>query len=71
MLPAFEMTNVRLLDERGRDALRLPRVLVSLSPRSILGLKFDQFYIDRPTWEPNEPIRDPNWLPGPVLEMKS
>ena len=49
LLPAFELLNVRLLDAQGRDALRLPRVLLSLSPRSVLGLKFDQLYVDRPT----------------------
>ncbi|MEO6103679.1 MAG: DUF3971 domain-containing protein, partial [Pseudoxanthomonas sp.] len=49
MLPAFELTNLSLLDEQGRAALRLPRVLVSLSPRSLIGLKFDQLYIDSPT----------------------
>lgn len=49
MIPAFELTNVSLLDEQGREALRLPRVLVSLSPQSVLGMKFDQLYIDRPT----------------------
>ena len=49
MLPAFELLNVSLQDEQGREALRLPRVLVSLSPQSVLGLKFDQIYIDHPT----------------------
>lgn len=49
LLPAFELLNVRLLDAQGRDALRLPRVLFSLSPRSLLGLKFDQLFVDRPT----------------------
>ena len=49
MLPAFELLNVRLLDGQGREALRLPRVLFSLSPRSVLALQFDQLYVDRPT----------------------
>ena len=48
-IPAFELVNVRLLDNQGREALRLPRVLFSLSPQSVLGLKFDQLYVDRPT----------------------
>lgn len=48
LLPAFELGNVLLLDDQGRESLRLPRVLVSLSPRSLLGLKFDQILIDRP-----------------------
>jgi uncharacterized protein (TIGR02099 family) len=49
MIPAFELVNVRLLDAQGREALRLPRVLFSLSPRSMLSLQFDQLYVDRPT----------------------
>ena len=49
MIPAFELVNISLHDAQGREALRLARVLVSLSPRSVLGLKFDQIYIDHPT----------------------
>ena len=48
LLPAFELGNVRLLDEQGREALLLPTVLVSMSPRSLLALKFDQVLIERP-----------------------
>ncbi len=48
LIPAFEMSNVRLLDAQGREALRLPRVLVSLSPKSALALQFDQVYVDSP-----------------------
>ena len=49
MIPAFELTNVSVLDAQGRDALRLPRILVSLSPKSLLNMRFEQLYIDRPT----------------------
>ena len=48
LIPAFELTNVSMLDAQGREALRLPRILVSLSPKSLLRLKFDQLYIERP-----------------------
>ncbi len=48
MIPAFEMTNITLADPQGREALRLPRVLVSLSPQSLLALRFDQLYVDYP-----------------------
>ncbi len=48
LIPAFELSDVRLLDAQGREALRLPRVLVSLSPRSALALQFDQVYVDGP-----------------------
>ena len=48
LLPVFELGNVRLLDAQGRDALRLPRVLVSLSPRALLNRTFDQVLVDSP-----------------------
>ncbi|MEO7939203.1 MAG: DUF3971 domain-containing protein, partial [Burkholderiaceae bacterium] len=48
LLPAFELGNVRLFDDQGREALRLPRILVSLSPRSLLRQQFDQILVDRP-----------------------
>ena len=48
MIPSFELTDVKLFDATGREALALPRVLAALSPQSALGLKFEQLYIDRP-----------------------
>jgi uncharacterized protein (TIGR02099 family) len=48
LIPSIELTDVRLLDGQGREALRLPRVLAALSPRSLLGLGFEQLYIDQP-----------------------
>ncbi|WP_296444857.1 YhdP family protein [Rhodoferax sp. UBA5149] len=48
MIPSFELTDVQLFDAQGREALRLPRVLAALSPRSILHLGFEQLYVDRP-----------------------
>jgi uncharacterized protein (TIGR02099 family) len=48
LIPSFELTDVQLLDAQGRVALRLPRVLASLSPRSIAHLGFEQLYIDQP-----------------------
>ena len=48
MIPSFELTNVQLFDAQGREALRLPRILAALSPRSLLRLGFEQLYIDRP-----------------------
>ena len=49
LIPTFELTNVSVLDEQGRDGLRLPRILVSLSPKSLINMRFEQLYIDRPT----------------------
>lgn len=47
LIPSFELNDVVLLDPQGREALRLPRVLASLSPRSLWNLGFDQLYIER------------------------
>jgi uncharacterized protein YhdP len=46
--PSFELSDVVLLDPAGRAELRLPRVLASLSPRSLWKFGFEQLYIDRP-----------------------
>jgi uncharacterized protein (TIGR02099 family) len=48
LLPTFEMHDVSLLDSQGRDALRLPRVVGSLSPGSLWNLGFEQLFIDQP-----------------------
>lgn len=49
MVPSFELRDVALLDAEGRAALRLSRVLISLSMQSVLGLGFDQLYVERPS----------------------
>ena len=46
--PTFELSQVTLLDARGQEALRLPRISGVLSPTSLWGLGFDQLSIDRP-----------------------
>ena len=48
MVPSFELTDVQLFDAQGREALRLPRVLASLSPRSVWRLGFEQLSVERP-----------------------
>ena len=48
LIPSIEMRDVMLLDDQGRTALRLPRVVVAVSPRSLWRLGFEQLYIDRP-----------------------
>ncbi len=48
MIPSFELTDVQLFDAQGRQALRLPRVLAAVSPRSLWYLGFEQLYVDRP-----------------------
>ncbi len=48
MIPSFELGDVKLLDAQGNAALWLPKVMVALSPQSLVGLGFEQIYIDRP-----------------------
>ena len=51
LIPSFEMRDVVLLDAEGREALRLPRVLAALSPKSLWGMGFEQLSIDQPDLE--------------------
>jgi len=47
-VPSFELRDVVLFDAQGNVALRLPRVVASLSLRSLWHLGFEQLYIDEP-----------------------
>jgi uncharacterized protein (TIGR02099 family) len=46
LIPSFELTEVSVLDREGRTALRLPRVVAALSPRSLWNLGLEQLVID-------------------------
>ena len=48
LFPAFELRDVVLQDSDNREALRLARVVASVSPRSLWRLNFEQLYIERP-----------------------
>ena len=48
LFPAVELRDVVLMDERSQEALRLERVVASVSPRSLWNLSFEQLYIERP-----------------------
>jgi uncharacterized protein (TIGR02099 family) len=48
LIPSFELSDVVLLDAQGREALRLPRVVAALTPKSLWNLGFAQLVIDRP-----------------------
>ena len=48
MIPSFELGDVKLLDAQGKVGLWLPKVMVALSPQSLVRFGFDQIYIDRP-----------------------
>lgn len=47
-VPSFELRDIELLDPQGRTALRLPKVLIAISVRSVLGLKLEQLVLDAP-----------------------
>ncbi|RYY75946.1 MAG: TIGR02099 family protein, partial [Comamonadaceae bacterium] len=46
LIPTVEFDGVVLLDPQGREALRLPKVVTALSPRSLWHRGFDQLYIE-------------------------
>ena len=46
--PSFELRNIELLDPEGRTALRLPKVTIAISVRSVLDLKLEQLVLDGP-----------------------
>ena len=48
VIPSFELQGVTLLDPQGQAAVSLPRVLATLSPRSVLGLGFEQLVVEQP-----------------------
>lgn len=51
LFPSFELRDVVLHDDTQREALRLARVVASVSPRSLWRLSFEQIYIERPELE--------------------
>ncbi|WP_422823975.1 YhdP family protein [Variovorax robiniae] len=48
LFPTFELRDVVLHDSLNREALKLARVVASVSPRSIWRLNFEQLYIENP-----------------------
>lgn len=48
LVPALELSDVRLLDPQGREALRLPKVRAAVSVTSLWRLGFEQLLIEAP-----------------------
>ena len=46
--PSFELRDVAFFDPQGVTAVLLPRVLVAISVRSVLGLQLEQLVLDAP-----------------------
>jgi uncharacterized protein (TIGR02099 family) len=48
IIPSFELKDIALLDAAGWEALKLPRILASVSPASLLQLNVEQILIESP-----------------------
>ncbi|WBY00126.1 YhdP family protein [Ramlibacter tataouinensis] len=64
LVPSLQLESVVLLDPQGREALRLPRVVAALSPRSLWNLGFDQLYIERPVLDVRRSADGHVWVAG-------
>jgi len=62
--PSFELTEVQLFDVQNRLALRLPRVLAALSPRSVLRLGFEQLLVVQPELDVRRDRSGKIWVAG-------
>ena len=71
LLPSIEVRDVQLLDAQQRPALHLPRVLVTLSPRSVWRLGLEQLYIERPSLEIRRAADGRFWVAGLPLSEHS
>jgi uncharacterized protein (TIGR02099 family) len=63
-VPWFEAQDIQLFDREGRPALHLPRVLLALSPRSVLMGQFEQLDIEQPELEIRRDAQGHVWVAG-------
>lgn len=64
LIPSFELTEVQLFDAQNRLALRLPRVLAALSPRSAMRLGFEQLLVVQPELDIRRDRTGKIWVAG-------
>ena len=64
LVPWFEINDVQLFDREGREALRLPRVVAAISPRSVVMGKFEQVAIESPELEIRKDAQGHLWVAG-------
>lgn len=69
VIPSIELQRVVVFDRAGREALLLRSVSAALSPRSLLGLGFEQLYVDSPKLDIRRTVEGKWWVAG--LEMAS
>lgn len=67
VIPSFELSQVRLFDAQGHEVLRLPRILVALSARSLLVLGLEQLTIDGPVLNVRRAPDGQIWVAGFAL----
>ncbi len=70
-VPSLALSDIELLDAQGRTALRLPRVLVAISVRSVLQLGLEQLVIDGPELEVRRNAAGEWWVAGIKLTTGS
>lgn len=70
LIPALELQNVQLLDTAGRVALELERVQVAVSPRSLMGMGFEQLHIQNPSLEVRRTTDGQIWVAGLPLQTQ-
>jgi len=71
LIPSVELRDVQFLDASGREALRLPSVLAALSPRSAIGLGFEQLYVEGPELAVRRAPDGRLWIAGFALPESS
>jgi uncharacterized protein (TIGR02099 family) len=64
LVPWFELSDIQMYERDGREALSLPRVLVAVSPASVLRGKFEQLDIEQPELEIRRDADGHVWVAG-------
>jgi uncharacterized protein (TIGR02099 family) len=64
IMPSFELRDVVLHDVQDREALRLSRVVLALSPRSLWSLGFEQLYLEGPQMDVRRSVDGRLWVAG-------
>lgn len=71
LIPALELQNVQLFDAAGHIGLELARVQVAVSPRSLMGLGFEQLHVQGPTLEIRRTADGQVWVAGLALQNQA
>ncbi len=67
LIPSVEITELRVFDAEGHEALVLPRVVAAFSPRSVLALGFEQLYVDGAALDVRRDVQGRIWVAGFVI----